>query len=271
VDSINYYGAAKDSHLRYPGSPLKQSASDGNPHGSRKFDEYGDLTINEERKHLDDFARELQGEPDMRGYIIAYGGRRSRVGEARARAERGEEILGALATQLARWSGEQRHVVIAAGGAAHAERLQALLAAHDVEVTLRLEPGTPQLLQDDPAPPALVVQVGEVSAGFVLPDEDGGLVLLGEQEIFGPRVRRAAPRSRSATSSSASGSNEPASSRKTRRFTSGSIPRRRRALRAPRAPRRDVPRRIPRAAPDEGSRSCPQQGMAAPGLVVTDF
>lgn len=93
VDSINYYGTAKDSHLRYPGSPLKQPESSGNPHGGRKFDEYGDLTISEERRRLDDFARELRNEPNMQGYIIAYGGRRTRVGEARARAERAKNYL----------------------------------------------------------------------------------------------------------------------------------------------------------------------------------
>lgn len=93
VDSINYHGTAKDSNLRYPESPMKPPESNGNPHGARKFDEYGDLTINEERKRLDDFARELQDEPDMQGYIIAYGGRRARVGEAQARAERAKNYL----------------------------------------------------------------------------------------------------------------------------------------------------------------------------------
>lgn len=85
VDGINYYAAAKDSHLRYP-SLMKRPESNGNAHGTRKFDEYGNLAINEEQVRLDNLARELQGEADLQGYIIAYGGRRGVAGEAQMRA-----------------------------------------------------------------------------------------------------------------------------------------------------------------------------------------
>lgn len=93
VDSINYYAAAKDSYLRYPSSTMNQPESSGNPHGTRKFDEYEDLPIDEERKRLDDFARKLKRAPEMQGYIIAYGSRRAHVGEAQARAERAKNYL----------------------------------------------------------------------------------------------------------------------------------------------------------------------------------
>jgi hypothetical protein len=93
VDSINYYAAAKDGYLRYPNSLTRQPEISGNPHGVRKFDEYGGIIINEERKRLNDFARELQSEPNTQGFIIAYAGRRSRAGEAQARVERAKNYL----------------------------------------------------------------------------------------------------------------------------------------------------------------------------------
>lgn len=93
VDSINYYAAAKDNHLRYPNSLMDQSTTGGDPHSIIKFDEYGILAINEEHKRLDDFALMLQNEPNMQGFIIAYAGRRACAGEAQARAERDKNYL----------------------------------------------------------------------------------------------------------------------------------------------------------------------------------
>ncbi len=59
----------------------------------RKFDEYGDITIGDEKARLDNFAIELQREPHTVGYIIVYGGRRSRVGIAKTRALRAKNFL----------------------------------------------------------------------------------------------------------------------------------------------------------------------------------
>jgi len=38
-----------------------------------KFDEYGDITFNDEKARLDNYAIQLQNQPGSQGYIIAYG------------------------------------------------------------------------------------------------------------------------------------------------------------------------------------------------------
>jgi hypothetical protein len=60
---------------------------------SRKFDEYGVLTTKEENERLDKFIIELQMEPLSQGYIIAYGGRASRPGDAQKIADKIVEYL----------------------------------------------------------------------------------------------------------------------------------------------------------------------------------
>jgi hypothetical protein len=57
------------------------------------FDEYGNIDFNDEKARLDNFAVQLQNEPKWKGYVIAYGGKRARVGEAKARAERAVNYL----------------------------------------------------------------------------------------------------------------------------------------------------------------------------------
>src|ERR1043165_3773873 len=52
------------------------------------FDSYGDLSWEDEKAHLDNFAIALQNDPGATGYIIVYAGRRSCVGEAKDRALR---------------------------------------------------------------------------------------------------------------------------------------------------------------------------------------
>lgn len=59
----------------------------------RKFDEYGDIRFNDEKARLDQFAIALQNEPGARGYLIGYGGRICRAGEAKARANRARGYL----------------------------------------------------------------------------------------------------------------------------------------------------------------------------------
>ncbi len=58
-----------------------------------KFDEYGNIRFNDEKARLDNFANELQNQPQAQGLIIAYGGRRGRAGEAQARADRAKDYL----------------------------------------------------------------------------------------------------------------------------------------------------------------------------------
>ena len=68
---------------------------------ARLLDKFGDVCCEDEKARLDNFAIQLQGEPEAKGYIIFYGGRRHnypychssrqrlpRRGEAEARAAR---------------------------------------------------------------------------------------------------------------------------------------------------------------------------------------
>lgn len=57
---------------------------------SRKWDEYGNITVKDEKKLLHNFAVILEREPSSQGYIIAYD---KRDGEARARADRARIYL----------------------------------------------------------------------------------------------------------------------------------------------------------------------------------
>jgi len=55
-----------------------------------KFDEYGNIKFNDEKARLDNYAIQLQNQPDSQGYILAYG---SCDGEAAARANRAKDYL----------------------------------------------------------------------------------------------------------------------------------------------------------------------------------
>jgi hypothetical protein len=72
---------------------------------SRRFDKYGDLVFADEKKRLDYFAEQLKKEPDSQGYIMVYGKRGARAGEAQARAVRAKDYLvtkgGIVAERLA--------------------------------------------------------------------------------------------------------------------------------------------------------------------------
>jgi hypothetical protein len=60
---------------------------------NRKFDEYGNINRDDEKARLDNFAIQLQQEPDSQGYVIIYAGRRSRTGDAQKRAARARDYL----------------------------------------------------------------------------------------------------------------------------------------------------------------------------------
>ena len=60
---------------------------------SRKFDEYQRLSFEEEKARLDNFAIQLQSEPNSVGYIIVYAGRRARINEAKEVGERAKRYL----------------------------------------------------------------------------------------------------------------------------------------------------------------------------------
>jgi hypothetical protein len=60
---------------------------------ARKFDEYGKIRPADENARLDNFVIELQNDPTAQGYLIAYGGRRSKAGEAKKAAARAKTYL----------------------------------------------------------------------------------------------------------------------------------------------------------------------------------
>lgn len=60
---------------------------------ARKLDEYGGLTPKEENARLDKFTIELQMDPSSQGYIIAYGGRTGRAGDAQKAADKAKGYL----------------------------------------------------------------------------------------------------------------------------------------------------------------------------------
>jgi hypothetical protein len=58
------------------------------PTSSRKIDEYGNIRWSDEKARLDNVAALLQSEPELQCYMICYGGRVSREGEAKWRCQR---------------------------------------------------------------------------------------------------------------------------------------------------------------------------------------
>lgn len=63
------------------------------PHFHDKVDEYGNINFEDEKARLDNFGIEVQNWPEGVGYIVGYGGRRSRRGEAARRVKRAKHYL----------------------------------------------------------------------------------------------------------------------------------------------------------------------------------
>lgn len=57
------------------------------------FDSYGNLSWDDEKARLDNFAIALQHDPNLIGYVIVYAGRRACVDEAKDRALRAKKYL----------------------------------------------------------------------------------------------------------------------------------------------------------------------------------
>ena len=55
---------------------------------SRKFDEFPDISRNDEKARLDNFGIELQNDPTATAYVIVYPGRSSKRGEVQHHASR---------------------------------------------------------------------------------------------------------------------------------------------------------------------------------------
>jgi hypothetical protein len=90
VESVSYIPSTRDSNLRCRGFlPYNEGVTE---HQSI-FDSYGDLSWEDEKARLDNFAATLQHNPESIGYIIVYAGRRACVDEAKDRALRAKKYM----------------------------------------------------------------------------------------------------------------------------------------------------------------------------------
>jgi hypothetical protein len=92
VMDITYSPAASDEHLRCAGMT---DSSHNNCEGlaAAAFDSFGELSQAQEKQRLDNFVIALMGQEGSAGYIIAYGGKRSRAREAIERAQGARNYL----------------------------------------------------------------------------------------------------------------------------------------------------------------------------------
>jgi transcription-repair coupling factor (superfamily II helicase) len=120
--------------------------------------------LEEDRRH---FRFQAAGNSDLRSQAEATG----------------TSLAGLLAERLKSWRQENWRVLLVCHQQGQAERLIDLLAPHGL--SLAVEAG---LRPQDLAPGRLALTLGELSAGFRLPDEH--LAVIGEEEIFGRRARR---------------------------------------------------------------------------------
>jgi hypothetical protein len=90
VESVSYIPSTRDSNLRCRGFP---PYNEGVTEHQSIFDSYGDLSWEDEKARLDNFAATLQHNPESIGYIIVYAGRRACVDEAKDRALRAKKYM----------------------------------------------------------------------------------------------------------------------------------------------------------------------------------
>jgi transcription-repair coupling factor (superfamily II helicase) len=115
---------------------------------------------------------------------------------------RGEGDIGEpLARKLRGWLGDGYRVYLVAPGRGHAERLLALLGSLGLSPTLGQGAGKTGLAAladaDDKHGGALTILFGPLTRGFQLPSDR--VVVVAEEEIFGPRAHRPTPPSKAAS------------------------------------------------------------------------
>jgi len=92
VMSITYSPAASDEGLRCVNSAASSPKKcEGIAAGN--FDAYGEISTTNEKRRLNNFVIALMGQKGSEGFIIAYAGKRSGVGEALRRAQRARSYL----------------------------------------------------------------------------------------------------------------------------------------------------------------------------------
>jgi transcription-repair coupling factor (superfamily II helicase) len=96
-----------------------------------------------------------------------------------------EEMLRPLVERLSGWLAEQRRVILACHQKSQAQRLFDLLSNYDLPLSLSERSFPAERGRRDRR---VDILVGEISRGFRLEEE--GLVVIAEEEIFGPRIKR---------------------------------------------------------------------------------
>ena len=89
VSAITYAPSTRDMHLRCPCYP----SLDDSFYRSRPFAYYSNIPFTRAMDRLANVAFEMEANQTSKGYIIAYAGRRARVGEAAAHGRRARNYL----------------------------------------------------------------------------------------------------------------------------------------------------------------------------------
>ena len=93
VDSITYEPTPEDRYLRCTAASEQQTNANEREFPVRKFDEYSDISAEDEKARLDNFAIHLHREPQFKGYIVVYAGKNTRTGDAQSHAKRVKDYL----------------------------------------------------------------------------------------------------------------------------------------------------------------------------------
>lgn len=99
VDTGGFSGQARVASVRVSGFDLACLATAScsfiiePPLNPIKFDSHGTLPRRQEVARLSDFAAQLKNQPGVQGYLLIYGGRRGRAGEAQKMAARSQKFL----------------------------------------------------------------------------------------------------------------------------------------------------------------------------------
>jgi transcription-repair coupling factor (superfamily II helicase) len=109
----------------------------------------------------------------------------SELRQALVRTRTHDSALAPLVQRIGEWREARYRVVLSASSLSHAERLRHLLSEYEVDATVQTE-ASPCWKWAGPG--RVEVRTAALSEGFTLPNER--LVLVTEEEIFGPRAKR---------------------------------------------------------------------------------
>jgi hypothetical protein len=148
VDQINYVAAKTDRHLCPTYYEEPEQSIRLRVHFHSKIDEYGNILFSDEKARLDNFAIALQEASEMKGYIIAYGGRRARAGVAQERAERAKNYL------VTKRQIDAGRVVIIDGGFREELTVELHLASdeHPPTASPTVDPSEVEFIVEEPKP-----------------------------------------------------------------------------------------------------------------------